>query len=554
MLTRFTDAKVFDPLHGEVGQRRDLWVADGRIVAPPPGAAAAETIDLGGAVVMAGAIDLHSHIAGGKVNLARLLFAEDHEHHPSCEPHGFRCGGGLVTPSTFTTGYRYAEMGYTVVVEPAMLASNARHAHLEMADIPNIDTAAYVVLGNDDFLLQLIADGAPQGQINDAIAWLVGASQAIGVKVVNPGGINAFKFNQRRLDLDEAGPYYGATPRRVLSALAQAVFELGIPHPLHVHGCNLGVPGSVDTSLATIAGAEGRPIHLTHLQFHAYGTEGDRKFSSGAARLAEAVNANPNISVDVGQIIFGQTITASGDTMSQYRHSGHAKPGKWILMDIECDAGCGVVPFRYRDKSFVNALQWAIGLELLLLIEDPWRVFLTTDHPNGGPFTCYPRVIRLLMDKDFRDEQFADLHPAARRASILPSIRREYSLAEIAVLTRAAPARILGLRDRGHLGPGAAADLVVYRDQSDREAMFQHPTAVYKDGRLIARDGRVVARVEGSTHVVRPAYDRGIEARLARHFADRIGLRAESFRIAEGELRGGRGAVIHACRTSGDSP
>ena len=32
-------------------------------------------------------------------------------------------------------------------------------------------------------------------------------------------------------------------------------------------------------------------------------------------------------------------------------------------MDIECDAGCGVVPFRYREQSYVNALQWAIGLE-----------------------------------------------------------------------------------------------------------------------------------------------------------------------------------------------
>ncbi|MFG3590913.1 hypothetical protein [Bradyrhizobium sp. RDI18] len=34
------------------------------------------------------------------------------------------------------------------------------------------------------------------------------------------------------------------------------------------------------------------------------------------------------------------------------------------------------MPFKYRDKSFVNALQWAIGLELFLLVNDPWRLFL----------------------------------------------------------------------------------------------------------------------------------------------------------------------------------
>ncbi len=72
-------------------------------------------------------------------------------------------------------------------------------------------------------------------------------------------------------------------------------------------------------------------------------------------------------------------------------------------MDIECDAGCGVVPMRYRDKSYVNALQWAIGLETFLLMDDPWRIFLTTDHPNGAPFFTYPHLIRLLMDKSFRD-------------------------------------------------------------------------------------------------------------------------------------------------------
>jgi formylmethanofuran dehydrogenase subunit A len=29
-------------------------------------------------------------------------------------------------------------------------------------------------------------------------------------------------------------------------------------------------------------------LHLTHLQFHSYGSEGKRGFSSGAARIAEA--------------------------------------------------------------------------------------------------------------------------------------------------------------------------------------------------------------------------------------------------------------------------
>ena len=152
--------------------------------------------------------------------------------------------------------------------------------------------------------------------------------------------------------------------------------------------------------------------------------------------------------------MFGQTVTASADTMMQHRGHVHANPKKWVCMDIECEAGCGVVPFRYRDKNFVNALQWCIGLEIFLLVNDPWRVFLTTDHPNGAPFTFYPHLIRLLMDRSFRNDMLGTINRDAATASVLSSIEREYSLYEIAIITRAAPARSLGLRDLGHLGIG----------------------------------------------------------------------------------------------------
>jgi formylmethanofuran dehydrogenase subunit A len=397
----------------------------------------------------------------------------------------------------------------------------------------------------------MLSGGADQALITDYVAWTVRATQALGVKVVNPGGISAFKFNQRRLDLDERHAVYRVTPRDILQALCTAVHDLGIPHPLHVHGCNLGIPGNDATTLDTIAAVDGLRLHLTHLQFHAYGKEGDRKFSSGAARIAERINASPNISLDVGQVMFGQTVTASGDTMLQYRGARHAHPKKTVTMDIECDAGCGVVPFRYRDRNFVNALQWCVGLELFLLVNDPWRIFLTTDHPNGAPFMSYPHLIRLLMDREFRLEKLSGLHPAARRHSILASLTREYTLYEIATMTRAAPARSLGLTDRGHLGPGAAADVVVYRPRRNVEDMFAKPRFVFKDGRLVARDGRIVAAPPGVVHRVMPECDGAIERRLKRFFDRYHTVRIGNYRLGDDELLSyGRAALsTHACRT-----
>ena len=549
-MIKLQGGRVYDPINGTDGKVMDLYIEDGRLVTPVPDSKIRKVINLDGHIVMPGGIDIHTHIGGGKISIARLLLAQDHDDNPTAADALTRSGSGTIAPSSFVTGYRYAEMGYTSCFEPAMMPVNARQSHLEMADTPMLDTGAYALLGNDDFLLRLLQQNRDQQLVNDYVAWTLRATRAMGVKVVNPGGINAFKFNQRKLDLDESNKYYGLTPRAILSALLDALYATGIPHPLHVHACNLGVPGNYQTTLDTIAAAEGRPMHLTHVQFHSYGQEGDRKFSSAAAHIAEAVNLNNNLSIDVGQIMFGQTVTASADSMMQHKGHKHATPNKWVCMDIECEAGCGVVPFRYRDRNFVNALQWCIGLEIFLLVNDPWRVFMTTDHPNGAPFTSYPHLIRLLMDKSFRDDMLSTINQDAASTSVLSSIRREYSLYEIAIITRAAPAKSLGLSNLGHLAPGACADLTVYRPQDDAEAMFSKPTHVFKRGELCVRNGKVCSIPATSTHVVEPEYDAAIEQPLKQYFDSYMTMSLDNFKLGRDELEeyNQDSLIVHDCR------
>ena len=57
------------------------------------------------------------------------------------------------------------------------------------------------------------------------------------------------------------------------------------------------------------------------------------------------------------------------------------------------------------------------------MIKDPWRVFLTTDHPNGAPFTSYPKLIRLLMDLEYRNQEIQTIHPEAREISDLKFLK-----------------------------------------------------------------------------------------------------------------------------------
>jgi formylmethanofuran dehydrogenase subunit A len=531
MLTRIAGGRVLDPAHGrdEVG---DLWLEGDRIVAAPPSDQADESFDATGCIVMAGAIDIHSHIAGANVNTARLLLPEQHRAHaprPASTP---LSNAGW---STYWTGRLYAEMGFTTVVEPAISPHQALHAHLELADTPVIDKAILAILGNDDFGLSLMRDRSGPSAIRDHVAWTLQTTKALGIKVINAGGVAAFKDNVRAFSFDDVVPHYGVSSRQIVKTLQRAVSDLGVPHPLHVHCNNLGLAGNFETALATIEAAENLPLHLAHLQFYGYGKEGKQGFSSAAPKLAEAVNAAKNVTIDVGQAMFGQTVTISSDVLRQFSARAQARPNKYVIIDGDANGG-GVMPYNYKNGSFANAVQFAVGLELFLLIEDPWRVFFTTDHPNGAPFTAYPDLFALLMSRDVRAQWLSKLPAEALAVTTLGSLAREYSWTEIATMTRAAPAKLLGLRDRGHLAVGGRADVAVYRPGPDLAETFRHAARVWKDGDCVVRDGALTHYRFGRALRVAAEPDAAMVSRLSNYYDSRYGLDANLLSVPEAAL------------------
>jgi formylmethanofuran dehydrogenase subunit A len=543
-MIRLKGGRIIDPANGrdEIG---DLFIEGGRIVEAPADPERAETYDLSGRIVMAGAIDIHSHIAGGTVNWSRLLLAEQRA---ASEAHPGHLPFSTAHASTYETGRLYAEMGFTTVVEPAMIPRNALQAHLELADTPFIDKAGLAVLGNEEFLLRFLREGRDENLLDDYVAWSVAHAKCLGVKVINAGGAAAFKENVRTFGFDDVVPSHGLSSRAILQALLASVNRLGIPHPLHVHCNNLGVAGNFITAIETMEAAGGLPLHLAHLQFYGYGTEGKRGFSSASAYLAEAIAFHKNITIDVGQVMFGQTVTVSADVLRQYESRVSASPKKWIIWEGDGNGG-GVLPYNYKSTSYYNALQWAVGLELFLLIDDPWRVFFTTDHPNGAHFSTYPQLFKLLMDADERAAWIDRLPKSAMKMSILPQIKREYSLYEIGIMTRAAPARLLGLADRGQLGIGAAADIAVYTELADKAAMFSAADYVFKDGELIVEHGRAKPYRWGRTAFLQPPYDARIESWLNRYYERENGGTAALYAVPDELCAGGHHFEEQPCRS-----
>ncbi len=250
----------------------------------------------------------------------------------------------------------------------------------------------------------------------------------------------------------------------------------------------------------------GRRAHIAHMQYHAYGGDDWGTICSASAQLAEYFNAHSNLTTDAGAVLFGDTVTITAD--GPWQHLLYQLTGrKWGNLDVENETGCGIVPYTYKPTNLVNVVQWATGLELMLLIDDPWRVFLTTDHPNGACFWRYPEIIQLLMSANFRKECL-DTVPANIKSRItLPELSREYSLYEIATIMSAGPARALGLTQKGDLGIGKDADLVIYARSDDVAHMFGHPRYVIKAGEIVIDDGDIRATPEGREFMVKPDYD-----------------------------------------------
>ncbi len=506
---------IVDPTQKMDGVVGDVAIRDGKIVDKV--SSSAKVIDAKGKVVMAGGVDVHSHVAGPKVNAGRLMRPEDKLRAGTCrsnmaQKNGYRMESGFSIPSVFRTGYEYARMGYSFVMEAAMPPLLAPHVHEEIHDTPIIDEAALPVFANNWFVMDYLRKGEVE---NTAayIAWLLKATKGFGVKCVNPGGTAAWGWGLNCLTLDDPVPYFEITPREIITGLMQANEYLGLPHSMHIHQNDLGNPGNYKLTIDSLKLAEkvrpknkfGREqvMHSTHIQFHSYKGTGWGDFESGAKEVMDYVNKNKAITVDLGCVTLDETTTMTAD--GPFEHHLHSLNHlKWTNVDVELETAAGVVPYVYDPNIKVCGIQWAIGLELALYAKDMNRTFITTDHPNAGPFTRYPRVIKWLMSKKAREAVLDSFKHKDKviEATHLHSIDRELTLFEIAQMTRSGPAKCLGLGNLyGGLAPGMLGDVMVLdlnykdmpKDPEKIEAAFQRAACFVKSGEIVVKDGEVVS-------------------------------------------------------------
>ena len=507
---------VFDPVNGIKGDKTDISIKDGKIVNKVSGKA--QVIDAGGRLVMAGGVDAHSHIAGAKVNVGRIMRPEDTRIGIKPRTKITRPYTGYTVPNVYAMGYRYAQMGYTTVFEAAQAIMKARHTHEELEEIPIIDKGALTLFGSNWPTMDCVRE-KNMDKLAAYVAWGLWASRGFGIKAVNPGGGEMWGYGKNVTGLDDVVPNFDVTPKEIIVSLMKVNEMLGLPHSVHLHCNNLGKPGNYKTTLASMelakqvkASRDRQVMHVTHLTFNVWGGTNWGDFESKAGEVANYLNNVDNITTDMGQLIFGSATTMTADGPVQYANAKllHAK---WANGDVELEDASGVVPIFYVKQISIHAIMWAMGLEMALLTKDPYKVLLTTDHPNGGPFVNYPEVIALLMSNRKRQEEIKTLHAAVNDRTRIPGITRELDWSEIAIMTRAGSARVLGLLDtKGHLGVGADADVSIYDIIPDKlDPSVEHANvksalsaAAYtiKGGVVVAKDGQITATPTGRTYWV----------------------------------------------------
>src|SRR5262249_58896756 len=179
---------------------------------------------------------------------------------------------------------------------------------------------------------EIILDLVEAGEFERArhvAAWQVWASKAYGVKAVNPGGVEAWKWGKDAGAMHEPITGYNkVTPALIVSSLARIIDDLGLPHPLHLHCNHLGAPGNYTTTLETMKVLEGNRAHLAHLQYHAYGGDDWSTMRSESVAIADYFNAHPNLTTDAGAVLFGNTVTVTAH--GPWQHLLYALTGrKW---------------------------------------------------------------------------------------------------------------------------------------------------------------------------------------------------------------------------------
>lgn len=268
------------------------------------------------------------------------------------------------------------------------------------------------------------------------------------------------------------------------------------------HGSNIeGMKEAVEM-------ADGYPLHLAHI--NAYCRGAIRPELEETLQAIDLLKKNPNIFCE--SYISpknGTRLTCFPDGKIQSKVTGNCLRRFGFTEDAD-----GVRKALLAGKAFV--VYDAGGYSDLMTGEEALKRWEAAGTDVGGSFNVNPPIPRIMLAEVKRDDGSFVVDAISTDGGCIPRnviLSQGLSLVKLDVLTLTEfaqktslnPARMLRLKNKGHLSVGADADMTVY------DYATQEPKASFVAGRKVLWNGKVVAR--GATVICTERGQKAIQAR-----------------------------------------
>ena len=448
---------VFDPLNNIVGEKKDILIESGKIVEKFSTLTDIKEIDANGKTVIPAASDIHTHIASQQVNWARLLGANNDRFKETWK--------GLTLEKIAKD---YISMGYTFILEANVFPSLAKQTIFNFKQLPVLDKAMLLNVSNF-WPLELEFQREKIEEMAIFLSDLLSKTYGFGFKLYNPFENEAWNFKELRDGLSNQGRLYNFSALDVFKTVVRSVESLGLPHSTHAHIegyedergnsnlfdvldkiSSLNLQSNQKTDLNS---ERSQILHLAHA--NAYSPNGDN------VKILKFLNENHTFDIDVAFIGFdpiNPLITSDRRLINSIDILEN--PYKLIRCAVEFE-GDYFVSLRTFDKSNLNACTlWGNALDLALNIKDKLQLSFSLNYPNYANILDIPEIATWLVSKDARDNFMRGMNNHFITNHPLSNEEKSLSFSEFVTITRASPAKSLGLgRIKGNLGIGADADI-----------------------------------------------------------------------------------------------
>jgi formylmethanofuran dehydrogenase subunit A len=357
--------------------------------------------------------------------------------------------------------------------------------------------------------LWALEDEYQRGKIEELsyfLSDLLSTCKGFGFKVYNPFEAETWNFKILRESIEQKGKLYNFTPLDVYKALTNANEVLKLPHSLHAHiegyedkvGMNNLKIILDNIDFESIKKKQKNPmerdqvIHLAHA--NAYGLEGD------TSELIEILNSNNDIDLDLGMIGFDKInpIITSDRRLATKLMEGQENNYKFIRSANEFE-GDSFIGFRKFDKDDpTHCTLWANAIELALNLKNKWQVQLSFNYPHYSHINNLPTFASLLMSHSMRQDFMKDMNDGVLKQTPLNGNEKIINFNEFIIITRASPAKSLGLaKIKGSLAPGADGDLNILNvdmNQIDPSKDYDQLENALRDIEYTIKNGQIIKK------------------------------------------------------------